>query len=183
MTNKSPCFLCSACLVALANGAAASAPASAAGRASAACWAPQNQLSAWRRTTCSPRVRQEGGPVDRREDAVLLPDSAVTPVPFCEQLGCRWRLHNCVVSRSFLLLLLLRGLCGGLWLPRGDGGYRPIPRLCQELACRAAAASPTCRQQRTERILKPGSAADTTPPPPASQMRHHSLLPAWTLFY
>nr|XP_033474629.1 oxytocin-neurophysin 1 isoform X1 [Epinephelus lanceolatus] len=71
-------LLCaSACPVALETGAAASAPASAAGRASAACWAPRKQLTAWRRTTCSPPARPEGDLVDLREDAALLQDSAV----------------------------------------------------------------------------------------------------------
>ena len=61
-------------------GAAASAPVSAAGRASAACWAPRKQLTAWRRTTCSPPARQEGDPADLRVDTALLQDSAVTQV-------------------------------------------------------------------------------------------------------
>lgn len=70
----------SACRVVPETEAAASAPVSAVGRAWAACWAPQRQLTVWRRTTCSPPARQEGDPVDLREDAVLLQDSVVTQV-------------------------------------------------------------------------------------------------------
>ena len=70
----------SACRVAPETGVAASAPVSAAGRASAACSAPRKRLTAWRRTTCSPPARQEGDPVDLREDAALLQDSAVMQV-------------------------------------------------------------------------------------------------------
>lgn len=61
-------------------GADASAPGSAAARASAACWAPQKQLAVWRRTTSSPPAKQEGDPADLREDAVLLQDSAAMQV-------------------------------------------------------------------------------------------------------
>ncbi len=63
-------------------GAAALAPVSAAGRASAVCWAPQKQLTVWRRTTCSPPARREGDPADLRGDAALPQDSAVTRVQF-----------------------------------------------------------------------------------------------------
>lgn len=73
-------FSSSACLVAPETGATASAPVSAAGRASAACWAPQKQLTVWRRTTCSPPASQEGDPVDLRADAALLQGSAVMQV-------------------------------------------------------------------------------------------------------
>ncbi|XP_029961339.1 neural Wiskott-Aldrich syndrome protein-like isoform X1 [Salarias fasciatus] len=66
----------SACPVALATGAAASAPASAAGRVWAACWAPQKPLTVWKRTTCSPPARQEGDPAAPRGDAALPRDSA-----------------------------------------------------------------------------------------------------------
>jgi len=73
-------FSSSACRVAPETGAAASAPASAAGRASAACWAPRKQVAVWRRTTCSPPARPQGNPVDQREDAAPHQASAVTRV-------------------------------------------------------------------------------------------------------
>lgn len=61
-------------------GAAASALASVAGRASAACWDPQKQLTVLRKTTCSPPARQEADPVDLKEDAALPQDFAVMQV-------------------------------------------------------------------------------------------------------
>lgn len=73
-------FSSSVCPVAPGTGAAASAPVSAAGRASAVCWVPRRRLAVWRRTICSPPARQEGGPVGPREGAALPPDSAVMQV-------------------------------------------------------------------------------------------------------
>lgn len=60
--------------------ATALAPASAAGRASAAYWAPQKRLTVWRRTICSPPARLEGDPVDLKEDDARHQDSAVMQV-------------------------------------------------------------------------------------------------------
>lgn len=73
-------FSFSACLVAPETEGAALAPVSAVGRASAVCWAPQKRLTVWRRTTCSPPARQEGDPVDLREDDALRQDSAAMQV-------------------------------------------------------------------------------------------------------
>lgn len=66
--------------MALQTGADASAPASAAERASAALWAPLSQHAAWKRTICSPPVRPEVDPVVQREDAALLQDFAAMQV-------------------------------------------------------------------------------------------------------
>ncbi|KAM9464809.1 uncharacterized protein ACWYII_009855 isoform 1-T1 [Salvelinus alpinus] len=58
--------------------AAASAPVSAVGKGWAAGWAPQRRHAAWRRTTCPPPVRQEGDPVDLKQDAAPHQASVVT---------------------------------------------------------------------------------------------------------
>lgn len=71
---------CSACRVAPKTRAAALAPISAVGRVWAVCWVPLKQLTVWKRTTCSPPARQEGDPVDLREDIVPHQESAVTQV-------------------------------------------------------------------------------------------------------
>lgn len=64
-------------------------------------------------------------------------------------LKCVYRLHD--DWNQFLLYL--RGLHGGLWLPRGDRCHGSIPELFKELPNRSAASSPPRGQQRTERLL------------------------------
>lgn len=71
---------CSACCVGQGSRAAASAPVSAVGKGWAAGWAPQRRHAAWRRTTCPPPARQEGDPVDLKQDAALHQASVVTQV-------------------------------------------------------------------------------------------------------
>lgn len=86
--------------------AAALAPASAAGRASAVCSAPQKQLTVWRRTICSPPARPEGDPVDLKEDDVRHLDSAVMQVrkyiQFLHQVLCQ----NTLVRGASLTYML-----------------------------------------------------------------------------
>ena len=107
-------------------------------------------------TPCQAGGRPCGSEGGRCAASGLCCNSGTVLVWFCFAMFRRVKKTCMVVVGTMRMKLLsspLRELYGGLWLPWGGWGLRPVRQLCGELACRAVAAPATCGHQRTDRVL------------------------------